>query len=84
MGSEYRVQICLRERRLEPIYFYTNDLNEAKTLTARVVISGSIKKSEISSLIRSISVLEVIFRFQQIWRLMFKVYEKRLLRMISF
>ena len=38
----------------------------------------------ISDLIRKLSLIEIIFRFQQVWDKIFQVYEKRLLKMISF
>lgn len=38
----------------------------------------------ISDLIRKLSLVEIIFRFQQVWDKIFQVYEKRLLKMISF
>lgn len=66
------------------MYFYTNDLNEAKILAARVSLSSTDNQPLISDLLRKLSLLEVIFRFQRLWRLIFEVYAKRLLKMISF
>ncbi len=53
-------------------------------LVARIHINSSARKDLIIELIRKLSFFEVIFRFQQVWRCIFKVYEKRLLKMISF
>ena len=47
-------------------------------------MGSSLKRQHISELIRKISFIEVIFRFKVIWSRIFKVYESRLLRMISF
>jgi hypothetical protein len=44
---EFRVSMELEERKYVPIYYYTNDLNEAKALKVRLITSGSDKKYEI-------------------------------------
>ncbi len=59
-------------------------MNEAKILAARIFISSSQKRALISEMIRKISFFEVIFRFRQVWHRIFKVYNNRLLKMISF
>ena len=59
-------------------------MNEAKILAARIYMSSTHKKQQIMDMIRKLVFFEVIFRFQILWRRIFKVYEKRLLRMISF
>ena len=38
---EFRVAMELEERKFQPIYYYTNDLNEAKALYVRLITSGS-------------------------------------------
>lgn len=81
---DFRVQIRLPARQVQPIFFYTNDLNEAKMVAARVYMGSSGKRQQITELIKKISFIEVIFRFKVVWRRIFKVYENRLLRMISF
>ena len=83
-NSAYRVQIILPSRQAKPIFFYTNDLNEAKILAARIFISSSQKRTNISEMIRKVSFFEVIFRFRQVWHRIFKVYNTRLIKMISF
>ena len=62
--SEYRVQIGLPSRHLFPLYFYSNDLNEAKTLMARVYMGANPgKQVALSDIIRKLSLVEGIFRF---------------------
>jgi hypothetical protein len=54
-------------------------------LTARIYMGANpIKRAAVSEIIRKVSLLEGVFRFQQLWRCIFKVYENRLLKMISF
>ena len=42
----HRVQIILPQRQAKPIFFYSNDLNEAKILAARIYMSSDKRKRE--------------------------------------
>ena len=49
---EFRVVIRLEDRNFEPVYYYTNDLNEAKALSVRLNTAGSEKKYDIQDAIQ--------------------------------
>lgn len=72
---KYRLTINLLSRSFVPLFFYANDLNEVKTLAARINKASTLKVGELSKALANISKLEKVLRFKMVWQKIERVYD---------
>lgn len=58
----------LLQRDYKPMYFYTNDIDEAKALAVRIKISANENKELISNAVQQVIKLESVMEFKNLWK----------------
>jgi len=74
----------LLQRDYKPMYFYTNDKDEAKALAVRIKLSANENKELISNAVQQVMKLESVMEFKNLWRKVEQAHSQKLLKMISF
>ena len=84
-NSMFRVGICLKNRAMRPVYFYTQSLHDAKFLLVQIKLYGNRYNSmALVSNIELAVLIDKVTKFQRIMSMICFAHEKRFVTMNRF